>query len=43
MSDVIAAIQSSDPGDEIELTLARDDGEETVSITLADRPERAGG
>jgi S1-C subfamily serine protease len=43
MSDVIAAIQSKDPGDEIELTLARGDERPTVTITLDDRPERAGG
>jgi S1-C subfamily serine protease len=43
MSDVIAAIQSSDPGDEIELTLARGEEREAVTVELTDRPERAGG
>jgi S1-C subfamily serine protease len=43
MSDVIGAIQSRDPGDELELTLARSDGDETLSVELTDRPERAGG
>jgi putative serine protease PepD len=43
MSDVIGAVQSHDPGDEIELAIARGDDRETVTVTLEDRPDRAGG
>jgi S1-C subfamily serine protease len=43
MSDVIRAVDSRQPGDEIELTLQRGGDERTVTVTLDDRPARAGG
>jgi S1-C subfamily serine protease len=42
MTDVIGAVDSLEPGDEIELTLLRDGEERTVSVQLAERPENAG-
>jgi putative serine protease PepD len=43
MSDVIRAVDTHRPGDELELTLQRGGDERTVTVTLADRPARAGG
>ncbi len=37
--DLLAVLRGRDPGDEIELTVVRDDGEETLSATLADLPD----
>ena len=42
MSDVIAAVASKQPGDELELTLLRGGNERTVTVTLGDRPASAG-
>ena len=41
MTDVIAAVDSKQPGDEIELTLLRGDDERTVSVELGERPASA--
>jgi S1-C subfamily serine protease len=38
MGAVIEAIQSKQPGDDIELTLVRDDDERTVTVELVSRP-----
>jgi S1-C subfamily serine protease len=43
MSDVIRAVDSHQPGEELELTLERSGQERTVTVTLEDRPARAGG
>jgi putative serine protease PepD len=43
MSDVIRAVDTHQPGDELELTLQRGGDERTVTVTLADRPAQAGG
>ena len=43
MDDVIAAVDTKQPGDEVELTLVRGGDERTVTVELDDRPERAGG
>jgi len=43
MEDVIDAVDGAEPGDKMELTLVRDDGEEeTVTITLGVRPASVG-
>jgi putative serine protease PepD len=42
MDEVIAAVDSHEPGDEIELTLLRDGDERTETLTLAERPASAG-
>jgi S1-C subfamily serine protease len=40
MEDLIDAVDAAKPGDEMELTLVRDDGEEkTVTVTLGVRPD----
>ncbi|HEX6752249.1 MAG TPA: trypsin-like peptidase domain-containing protein [Solirubrobacterales bacterium] len=40
MEDVIDAVDAAEPGDEMEMTLVRDDGEEkTVTVTLGVRPD----
>lgn len=36
--DLLAAIRGHSPGDELELRIYRDGSEQTVSVTLADRP-----
>jgi S1-C subfamily serine protease len=41
MGDVIAAIDSKQPGDEVELTVWRDGEERDVSVELTDRPASA--
>jgi S1-C subfamily serine protease len=41
MTDVIAAVDSKQPGDEIELTLLRGDDERTVTVELGERPVSA--
>jgi S1-C subfamily serine protease len=41
MTDVIAAVDAKQPGDEIELTLLRGDEERTVSVELDERPASA--
>jgi S1-C subfamily serine protease len=41
MADVIAAVNEKEPGDEVELTLVRNDDERTVSVELAERPSNA--
>ena len=43
MDDVIAAVDTKQPGDQVELTLVRGGDERTVTVELDDRPERAGG
>ena len=43
MADVIGAVDAKQPGDEIELTLLREGDERTVTVELAERPDRAGG
>ena len=43
MTDVIAAVDSLEPGDQIELTLLRDGDERTATIELDERPASAGG
>jgi S1-C subfamily serine protease len=42
MDDVIAAVDSKDPGDQIRLTVVRDDEREEVTVRLGDRSERDG-
>jgi S1-C subfamily serine protease len=42
IEDVIAAVNSHQPGDEVELTVVRDGDERTETVTLADRPANAG-
>ncbi|HEX5375103.1 MAG TPA: trypsin-like peptidase domain-containing protein [Solirubrobacterales bacterium] len=40
MEDVIDAVDAAEPGDEMEMTLVREDGEEkTVTVTLGVRPD----
>lgn len=41
MTDVIAAVDSLQPGDELELTVLRGGEERTVTVELAERPESA--
>jgi S1-C subfamily serine protease len=41
MTDVIAAVDAKQPGDEVELTLLRDGDERTVTVELAERPASA--
>jgi S1-C subfamily serine protease len=41
MSDVIAAVDSKQPGDELELTVLRGGDEQTITVTLGDRPASA--
>ena len=43
MDDVIAAVDAKKPGDSIELTLVRGGDTRTVTVDLAERPDRAGG
>ena len=43
MDDVIAAVDSKQPGDELELTVERGGDERSVTVELADRPAQAGG
>ena len=43
MDDVIAAVDTKQPGDQVELTLVRGGDERTVTVELDDRPEQAGG
>jgi S1-C subfamily serine protease len=38
MDDVVAAVDEAQPGDEIELTILRDDEQRTVTVELGDRP-----
>jgi len=40
MDDVIAAVDSHDPGDQITLTVVRDGEEREVSVRLGDRSQR---
>ncbi|HEY5709978.1 MAG TPA: trypsin-like peptidase domain-containing protein [Solirubrobacterales bacterium] len=43
MEDVIDAVDAAEPGDEMEMTLVREDGEEkTVTVTLGVRPASVG-
>jgi S1-C subfamily serine protease len=41
MDDVVAAVDEAQPGDEMELTILRDDEERTVTVELSDRPASA--
>jgi S1-C subfamily serine protease len=43
MDEVIAAVDSLKPGDEIEITLLQGGDERTVTVDLAERPAQAGG
>jgi S1-C subfamily serine protease len=43
MDDVIAAMNSRQPGDEVELTLLRGGDERTVTVELGERPANANG
>jgi S1-C subfamily serine protease len=43
MDDVIAAVDAKQPGDQLDLTLVHGDGHRTVTVTLGDRPQNAGG
>ena len=43
MDDVIAAVDSKQPGDQLELTVERGGDERSVTVELADRPAQAGG
>jgi S1-C subfamily serine protease len=41
MTDVIAAVDAKQPGDEIELTLLHGGNERTVGVELGERPASA--
>ncbi len=41
MDDLIAAIDSHQPGDEVTLDVLRDGAEQQVDVTLGDRPQNA--
>jgi S1-C subfamily serine protease len=41
MDDVIAAVNSKHPGDDVDLTLVREGESRTVTVTLGDRPANA--
>ena len=41
MDDLIAAIDSRQPGDEVTLDVIRDGEEQQVDVTLGDRPSKA--
>jgi putative serine protease PepD len=37
--DLLGALRDYQPGDTVELTVVRDDDEQTFDVTLAERPE----
>jgi len=39
IKDLVAGLEDKEPGDEVTLTLLRDDGEMTLGVTLGERPE----
>ena len=43
MEDVINAVNTGQPGDELELTVVRDGETEQVTVTLGERPAQAEG
>jgi len=42
MDDLVALVNTKQPGDEIELTVYRDGDTQEITIDLAQRPEDAG-
>ena len=42
MDDVVAAVDAKKPGDDLQLTVLRDNNQRTVTVTLAERPAQAG-